>query len=605
VTEKESNTFIKDLINKGKTHDEQVAEETRRYNSERQRDYEEQTKAKIRIEQTTGATSLDRLRLQETQGAFGFRKIGLPPDILAHEEMARSLSSISDKSNIERTTAMMEMNTYWGGAEQLHKIGTPEADRPADMMKAEAQQKGIQMDKEEIDAKIQSIDAIKKFNESIERAADEVANTLTKDIVGVLMGAQKGAMHGRPGAGALTALYSAFDKQESVFLDNTVKYLLGQGGVTGQGGWLANLGNKLPDFLTKGTVLQHIDKDIPLTDNTAALKGLKAAVVGLTQRLSGGVGGGSTAIPGGSGAGTFMGLTLPSGIVTPGQGATPDINSILGPMGAPASADISSLGSGMAAAASIASAAGAGTAAAMVSSVGKDLTSLSKALLSAPGANDFKALFDPSAPEVKLAAAMSMAAAGAGMFAGVSTMAKGGARNEAGGLAEALGAAGLVAGPAAPFVESAAAVAAIVAAVLPNSQVQRAKDEANRQFAQTYLAPPSWQINQGTNAGYADVDMYGNVRTSALSPYPIVSDPYLDIPRKIVVPGHTISQFGGYSNVTGAQAPQNPVYQVNVTAMDSKSIVDRAGDIVDAVHKGIQSGYHPLINTLGQQLGIR
>jgi hypothetical protein len=115
-------------------------------------------------------------------------------------------------------------------------------------------------------------------------------------------------------------------------------------------------------------------------------------------------------------------------------------------------------------------------------------------------------------------------------------------------------------------------------------------------FTSQYLAPQAIKLTAGSNGGYSDVDQFGNVRSSSLSPYPIVSNPYLDVPRRTDVPGHTISPFGGYSNQTGAQV------NVTVHAMDSKSFMDHSDEIAGAVQNALKSNYHPLIKTVRDQL---
>jgi hypothetical protein len=72
-----------------------------------------------------------------------------------------------------------------------------------------------------------------------------------------------------------------------------------------------------------------------------------------------------------------------------------------------------------------------------------------------------------------------------------------------------------------------------------------------------------------------------------------------------VVPGHEIQPFGGYENVTGAKVP----VIINITAMDGQDVhrvlMKNGGSVVDSFHKSISGDYHPVINTLSQQLGTR
>ena len=179
-----------------------------------------------------------------------------------------------------------------------------------------------------------------------------------------------------------------------------------------------------------------------------------------------------------------------------------------------------------------------------------------------------------------------------------------------GGIGEILGsavpAALLLGGPVAgAVVAGAAAIASLVSSFLPDPRQTRANQISKTMFTQQYLAPPPINMMASTSGGYSDVDIYGNVRESNFSPYPITSSAYLDVPRRTVVPGHGISTFGGFSNTPGALTPNPVIYNVTIQAMDSKSFIDHANDITTAVHHEIQSNFHPLVRDLGLQLGTR
>ena len=203
----------------------------------------------------------------------------------------------------------------------------------------------------------------------------------------------------------------------------------------------------------------------------------------------------------------------------------------------------------------------------------------------------------------RVGAAVGDVAAGLGVYQGISSIARGGGGNIAAGVGETLMSIAPFTGPAAPFVAAAGAAASLISSFFGDPKQIRANQISKSIFTNQYLAPQAQNLTIGTNGGYADVDQYGNVRTSNLNPYPIVSNSYLDVPRRVVVPGHQISPFGGFTNATGAQVPQPIVIHVN--ALDSKSLIDRAPDVAAAVHRAIQSGHEPLVHTLGQQLGIR
>jgi hypothetical protein len=204
----------------------------------------------------------------------------------------------------------------------------------------------------------------------------------------------------------------------------------------------------------------------------------------------------------------------------------------------------------------------------------------------------------------------SIAKIGAASFAavkGISDLTRPGARNKLSGVGEIAGGAAaaissgllgasLASGPLAPIIGGAGLGLALISSLLGDPKQQRMNQISKTMFTSQYLAPQAINLQTGVNGGYSDVDEFGNVRTSNLSPYPIVSNSYLDVPRRTDVPGHTISPFGGYSNQTGAQV------SVTVHAMDSKSFTDHADDIAGAVQHAMKSNYQPLIKTIRDQL---
>ncbi len=134
----------------------------------------------------------------------------------------------------------------------------------------------------------------------------------------------------------------------------------------------------------------------------------------------------------------------------------------------------------------------------------------------------------------------------------------------------------------------------------------RQRDISKNLSANAFMAPMAQNVMMSTNGGYADISDNGSLRTSSLSPFPVVSQPYLDFPRRIVVPGHIISPFGGYSNQTGAMvSPQGSPVNITVQAMDSQSFIDHADEITNAVNHAVQTNFHPLIQNIGQRLGVR
>ena len=207
-------------------------------------------------------------------------------------------------------------------------------------------------------------------------------------------------------------------------------------------------------------------------------------------------------------------------------------------------------------------------------------------------------------------------AGAAGVAAGVQNIMRGSARDVVGGAGEVAGGVAAIVAAIAPALSAVPVVGAIASAALglvssflPDPRSQRANQISKTLFTQQYLAPVAQNITESGNGGYADVDQYGNVRTSNFSPYPIDSNPYLDVPRRVVVPGHQTGQFGGYVNQTGAQVPGGPggtpPVTINVSTMDAASFNDNAGKIMDAVNIGLNSGGHELVHNMAIKLGLR
>lgn len=514
------------------------------------------------------------------------------------QEYASQISSLR-----QRSAAATEAAGYAGTGDERERLLSD-----ARKLETEARVK-------EIEALTQSIDRLNKFNESVDKAAEEVNKQISGGITSILMGAQHGAMRGQAGRGALDALRGFFEQQESAVLHGATSYLLDITGITGEHGLVSKVGSAAGGsaFLSKAlgeTVFRDIGnkKDAELIKNTAALQAL-------TAQLSRGVASG-VSVSGGSG-GIIVG---PGGMPVPIT--TDQLNaSIAGQVAGATLPDfIATVGAaGGIAAAGAAVAGGAGISAQLArsggnfSKLGSILGGAQFATTTAPWdllqgrGNSDGTQVSISSGEAAGAIATQVGAA-IGAYEGVRTITEGGARNAAGGIAMTLGAIAPFTGPAAPFVAAAAAVAGIVSSFLPDPRVTRSQDIQKKLFTSQYLAPPAWNVSEGSNAGYADTNFLGQVRTSNLSPYPVTADPYLDVPRRTDVPGHVISQFGGTgSGAPGAVVtPQQPI-TVHITAIDPASfhavMVKNAGSVLDAVHHGLQSNFHPVVNTLRQQLG--
>lgn len=218
---------------------------------------------------------------------------------------------------------------------------------------------------------------------------------------------------------------------------------------------------------------------------------------------------------------------------------------------------------------------------------------------------------DPNVSNVSAMAkaGIQVAAAGIGAWQGISNIARGGGKNIAGGVGELLGAAGmLVPGPAGLALMGAGLVAGLVSGLFGDPRTERAANINRRMFTQQYLAPPSMNLSVGENGGYADVSAFGDVRSSNFSPYPIVQDPYLVNPHRIVVPGGVVSTYGGFRSGTGTYttSTQNPsTISVTVQAMDAKSFIDHAPQIADALNFHINHSDSGFMKTMNQRFQNR
>ena len=210
----------------------------------------------------------------------------------------------------------------------------------------------------------------------------------------------------------------------------------------------------------------------------------------------------------------------------------------------------------------------------------------------------------------------------AGAFAAYDGFKKGGAKGgvegaagiltTAGGIATLIPAIGPVVGG---ILAAAGGVVGVIGSLLGDPKQQYLHTMQKEAQQDAYQAPTSITKSMGLNGNYADVDAQGNARSSDLSAMPRIAESYYDWMKHSEVPGSVISPFGGPNtnpaNGTGtgaaADAPgqgagsQGPTYQLNINALDSKSIMDNAGILTDAMHKAITAG-HPVIDEMRSQL---
>jgi hypothetical protein len=208
----------------------------------------------------------------------------------------------------------------------------------------------------------------------------------------------------------------------------------------------------------------------------------------------------------------------------------------------------------------------------------------------------------------------------AGAFAAYDGFKKGGAKGGVEGAAGVIGTAAGIASliPGGQLVGGVLAavggVVGVIGSLLGDPKQQYLHTMEKEAQQNQYQAPTSISKSMGLNGNYSDTDAQGNARSSNLSAMPQIAESYYDWEKHAEVPGSVISPFGGpntnpaNSQTAGAAGSpsqaggsQGPSYQININALDSKSIMDNASILTDAMHKAITAG-HPVTDELRAQL---
>ena len=182
------------------------------------------------------------------------------------------------------------------------------------------------------------------------------------------------------------------------------------------------------------------------------------------------------------------------------------------------------------------------------------------------------------------------AAIGAGL--GAYQISKGGAQNVLGGAGGLMGSAASimslagVGGPAAPIIAGVGMALGVGAMIMGDPKKRRSDEESRRLKFNQFVSPEALNISEDVGGGFSDYDKYGNVRTSSLSPFPQVEQPYFDYRHNTTVPGRTLSPFGGDTTV------------VNINAMDAGSFQDFLVNNPNALSTGVVNA----LNTGGNNL---
>ena len=189
---------------------------------------------------------------------------------------------------------------------------------------------------------------------------------------------------------------------------------------------------------------------------------------------------------------------------------------------------------------------------------------------------------------------MNLAAGGFLGYEGVTTLTKGGIQNKLAGAGEVAAAAGMILplisstlAVAGPIGMAAGAALGFVSSLFGDPKQRREHQISQELKYNQFFAPEQINATMTTHGTYADFDRFGGTRGSSLSPFPNVQEPYADWKHNTMVPGRTLSQFGGPGG------PPTPQVNVTVHAIDSKSFTDHSADIAGAVHHALSSGRAP------------
>lgn len=220
----------------------------------------------------------------------------------------------------------------------------------------------------------------------------------------------------------------------------------------------------------------------------------------------------------------------------------------------------------------------------------------------------------PGLSNTKLGAAGTIGLAAAGTFEAITGFKQGGARGIEQGVAGVLTAAAAIPGPQQPFIAAAALVANIAHAFFRDPKQVRQEEITNYLNSRRYIAPVTINRDMDVAGNLVSYGKTGLARDTGISAFPInvvpnrtTIDPTTlgsRTPTYIDIPGHVSTTFNSagqpisyptvsassMNNLVPAPAPVSNVTNVNITAMDTKSILDRSSDIAAAVNREVRKG---------------
>jgi hypothetical protein len=188
-------------------------------------------------------------------------------------------------------------------------------------------------------------------------------------------------------------------------------------------------------------------------------------------------------------------------------------------------------------------------------------------------------------------------AAAAGVMGAIKGFSSGGPSGDLTGSGSLLGAGGSIAmlagatGPAAPIVAGAGMLLGLLGSLLGTGPQQRETNIQKSLQTSQFMAPTAIDMTMDVGGHYSDVNRFGTVRTSNLSPIPQVTQGYYDFRYGVTVPGSVVSPFGG----PGANAQSSGTHTtINIAAMDSQDVsrvlTRHMPAVGEALNAGLQTG---------------
>lgn len=517
---------------------------------------------------------------------------------------------------------------------QTSELGKAVTDDDKQAIQRQIDNERAELQKLQNDRLTQSVDALNKFNESIDEASDKLKDEFGNFAEGLFSAGLKG----HAGSYSRQFLLGQAGKAVGNFAENL--YVPGMLSIPGQG---TGTDQTILGKVLKGTLFEQDPKNTATSANTTATDANTVATLALIAALGGdpnslglSAGGSGVSIPsiGGAGGGSSsllsqvsaiakgLGISIPG--VTAGSSGGP--SSIAGSIGQV----LRVFGIGGYSTGNLSTGAGVfgptdsfgipiipgvtgnsdiddlsdlplsmSTSGPIQSTIGSiyGSTSTTPSTIGGLTSQQSSTLGSAFSPKVSGDIGMGMQAAGGafGVYSGVSQMTHGGAQNVAGGLGKSLmGASAILsmipgADVAAPFVALAGGVSDLISAFMGDPRANRQKQLTEEEIANTYTAPNPLNVTTNANGMMTTTDYRGQVQS--LDALPSVSsvnailgfNPY-NTSQLISSQQWQLTPSGMVPPSQGASAA-GPVinYSPQISTMDSKSFMDHGPDFANAL----------------------